>query len=317
MRRVFLHSFISLTGAVALSVSGVFAQGSVTKIQPSQLVTNGESFFEASNITSELTRLARADGFIGANESFKTIAKSGQPLATIIEQYKNCNPKPTYLISDGGGIDLMSSSDITGLSNKLKQYLEEMRKGGTKKLLWMIYPDPQAPLGSAQLKSGQDLWAKAVPPIINGCTDPKTLLVDLRTVWAGKYSQYTSDGIHCTNAGGTATAEAFWKAMKDSNFFDLAVYAEPLTIAKKSPTTFFGMATGNGFVTVNLALEAPAPVMMQLTNVAGRTVFMSTQQLSSTGRQQAVFPVGALAPGMYCCELKAGTLTNNSTLIVK
>lgn len=316
MRHVFLRSLLSLTSAVALSVSGAFAQGSTTKIAASDLLTNGESFFAASNITDELTRLAKADGFIGANDKFKTASVSGANISQIIGQYKNYTPKPKYLVSDGAGIDLMSNGNMESLGNSLKQYLEEMKKGGTKKLLWMIYPDPQ---GSswATLKKNQDSWAKTVPPIINACTDPKTLLIDLRTVWAGKYSQYTNDGIHCTPAGGTATAEAFWKMMKDSNFFDLPVYAEPLTIARETSSAFLGKMVGNGFVTVSLSLDAPAPVMMQLTNVAGRAVFMSRQQIASSGRQQAVFPIGSLAPGMYCCELKAGTLTNSSTLIVR
>src|SRR5690606_39963802 len=42
-----------------------------TKIKAADLVVNGESFFAMSNITSELTRLARQDGYINANESFR------------------------------------------------------------------------------------------------------------------------------------------------------------------------------------------------------------------------------------------------------
>lgn len=311
--RFFLVAFTSATLAAILPVQAQH----VTKIQASQLVTNGESFFQASNITTELTRLARADGYIGASESFKTISVSGAPLASIINQYKSCNPKPTYLISDGAGIDLMNSSDIQGLSTKLKDYLSEMKKGGTKKLLWMIYPDPQSPMGSAQLKSGQDLWAKAVPPIINACTDPKTLLIDLRTVWAGKYSQYTSDGIHCSTAGGTATAEAFWKMMKDSNFFDLEtpIAAEPYTISSATPSTILSQVVGSGVMTVSLSMEQPSNIMFNLTTISGRSV-LSAQQMAVRGKQEVVFPLGGLARGMYCSEVKAGQLTSRSTLLV-
>ena len=99
-----LHQF---TVTIILCVQFLLAQQQVTKIDAMDLVTNGESFFELSNITSELTRLARADGYIGQNESFRTVSKAGQPISVIVNQYKNCTPKPKYLISDWGGIDLM------------------------------------------------------------------------------------------------------------------------------------------------------------------------------------------------------------------
>ena len=152
MRLTGYYFLILLTIAIPVTapLMQVQAQEHVTEIEASQLVTNGESFFQASNITSELTRLARRDGFIGSNESFRCIAVSGMPIATILNQYKNCSPKPTYLISDGGGIDMMQGnctnadcSTIKNCANTLREYLNEMKNGGTKKLLWMIYPDPQ------------------------------------------------------------------------------------------------------------------------------------------------------------------------------
>jgi poly(3-hydroxybutyrate) depolymerase len=94
-----------------------------------------------------------------------------------------------------------------------------MAAGGTKKFLYMRYPGPQ---GSnwATLKANLDVLMPEVEKICEASTDPKCLWVDLRPVWEGHYSQYTSDGIHCTSSGGTATAEALWKAIKESNFFD-------------------------------------------------------------------------------------------------
>src|SRR5690606_25608671 len=108
-------------------------------------------FFAMSNITSELTRLARQDGYINANESFRQVAVSGAGITPILNQYKNANPKPVYLLTDGGGIDMMQSCggaptlDCTVIKNTLntvKQYFGEMRTGGTKKVIWMRYPDP-------------------------------------------------------------------------------------------------------------------------------------------------------------------------------
>src|SRR4051812_36288361 len=104
MRKVRLFHLAALLGAGI--VSHPFAQ---TKVKASDVVINGESFFAAANIASELTRLARADGFIGAGESFRQIAVSGAVMTGILNQYKNCSPKPVYMITDGGGNDLMGS----------------------------------------------------------------------------------------------------------------------------------------------------------------------------------------------------------------
>ncbi len=211
-----LFSGLVFTGAC------LYAQGTISG---NDLVTNGESFFAASNIASELTRLARADGILGSGESVKDISVSGAPIASILSFYRNVNPKPKYLISDGAGIDLMNGncsdencSTIQNSKKTLLDYLAAMKEGGTEKLLWMIYPDPQ---GSnwANLKRNQDIWAQVVPEVMAGITEPEVTLVDLRDVWEGRYNQYTSDGIHCTSQGGTATAEAFWKAIKEANWF--------------------------------------------------------------------------------------------------
>ena len=211
----------------------------------------------------------------------------------------------------------MSSSNISGLSNTLRQYLEEMKKGGTKRLLWMIYPDPQG-ASWATLKRNQDLWAQAVPPIINGCKDPKTLLVDLRPVWSGHYSQYTSDGIHCTSAGGTATAQAFWKAMKDSNFFDLATPVQPYTIVKTAPSVLMGQTVSNNSIFLSLFLAQPTTgIAMRITTVSGKTVATATKQGQFTGSQTIKFHLGAIAPGVYCLEVQTGQLSENSSLLVR
>lgn len=313
MRLVSVHTLRSFTFTTLIAALCIQAADHTTKIQASQLVTNGESFFAAGNITSELTRLARRDGYIGQNESFKTISKSGQPISVILQQYKNCNPKPTYLISDGGGIDLMrgNCSDancqvIKDCKNTLLQYLDEMKKSGTKKLLWMIYPDP---VNYATLKKNQDIWAEVVPEVIGACEDPKCLLVDLRTTWAGHYDEYTSDGIHCTNAGGTATAEAFWKAMIDSNFFDLPVATKPRTTVKKTSSVLRSQRVGNGTIALSLQMEHPSEVSLQLSTVSGQKVYSNVRQIEGSGVQQATFPLNNLASGIYFGKVTASRQT--------
>jgi hypothetical protein len=286
-----------------------------TIIKGTDFVCNGESFFQASNICSELSRLAKADGYLAQGDNFKQIAVSGAPIANIVNFYKNCTPKPTYLVSDGAGIDLMSSNNISGLSNTLKTYLDEMKKGGTKKLLWMIYPDPQ---GSnwATLKKNQDLWAQAVPPIINGCTDPQTLLVDLRPVWAGKYSQYTSDGIHATSAGGTATAEAFWKAIKAAPNWLPGSSNISYTIVKTRPSAVLEKSVSSSSIFLSLFLAQPTAVNMRIMTISGKTVATVSQQEQFSGTRNIAFPIGGIVPGVYCLDVQAGQFLERSSLVV-
>jgi hypothetical protein len=270
-------NFLTLTAFFSAAIaSPVFAQ---KKITAADVVVNGESFFAASNITAELTRLARQDAYINSSESFRQVAVSGQGISPILNQYKNCNPKPVYLISDGGGIDLMQACGgnptvdctvIKNTVNTVKQYFGEMKTSGTKKVLWMRYPDPQGTQW-ATLKANQDVYNPEVEKICKASTEPECLWVDLRPVWAGKYGQYTQDGIHCTAAGGTATAEAFWKAIKDNDFFDLAstgLQAMP----NPAMSAFRGQAAANRSQMLYLILPQSAGAATRITTVSGRTV---------------------------------------------
>jgi hypothetical protein len=222
---------------VALLPVSIHAQ---TKVVANDVVINGESFFAASNIRDELNRLARRDSVIGPTESFRQVAVSGALIAQILGYYRNATPKPKYVISDGGGNDLMGSCPgnvatcptVANTFATVKAYFDTMATNGTKKVLWMRYPDPQG-TNWATLKTNQDLFNPLVKALCDTVTLPKCVWIDLRPVWEGKYAQYTSDGIHATNAGGTATAEAFWKVIVDSNFFDL------------TPTSLRAIRTGN------------------------------------------------------------------------
>lgn len=205
---------------------------------------------------------------------------------------------------------------IKSCTSTLQQYLAEMKKNGTKKLLWMIYPDAQ---GSswATLKKNQDIWAQVVPPVMAACTDPKVLVVDLRPVWAGHYAQYTTDGIHCTAAGGTATAEAFWKATKENNFFDLETsIAQPYAVSNVAPSAILSKVVGNCNVAVSLSVDQPSNIMLRLTTVSGRSVLTAQRQTTVSGMQTLVFPFGGLARGIYFCEVKGEKLKSQSTLLV-
>jgi hypothetical protein len=320
-----------LTNVLAVSALLMQANAAKPSLKGADLLCNGESFFAASNICTELTRLAQADGVLPASESFKMVAVSGVPIATVFSQFKSANPKPKYVVTDGGGIDLMSNSCTTGdtncaliqsLKKTMKEYIDEMTKDGVKSFLWMGYPDPQG-TSWATLKKGQDIWAVVAKKVMDVTTAPKPLWVDLRTSWSGHYSQYTSDGIHCTTAGGTATAQAFWDAMKANNyaFFDttatVSTQHEKLGVNPAVQLAVQSLVSRNGNVAVSLSIDKPSNIALHLTTVSGRSVFMAKQQTSLSGLQTVVFPSGALARGIYYCEVKVGKLSSQSTLLVQ
>lgn len=224
-----LTPVVSLALLATLAAPAARAQTTATTtVNANDVVINGESFFATSNIRDELNRLARADGVIGSTESFRQVAVSGALISQILGYYRNANPKPVYVISDGGGNDLMGNCPgnvdtcpvVANTFATVKAYFDTMAVHGTKKVLWMRYPDPQGAQW-ATLKANQDLFNPLVKSLCDTIRAPRCVWVDLRPVWEGHYAEYTTDGIHATNAGGTATAEAFWKVIVDSNFFDL------------------------------------------------------------------------------------------------
>lgn len=311
---VFPLSAILIAGAASQS----WAQA---KIKAGDVVINGESFFAAANITSELTRLARADGYIGASESFRQIAVSGAVMTGILNQYKNCAPKPVYVIGDGGGNDLMGSCGATATAdcaaiksalNTVKQYFDEMKADGTKRVIWMRYPDPY---GSnwATLKTNQDVYNPEVEKICKASEVPKCYWIDMRTTWAGHYDQYTSDGIHPTTAGGTATAEAFWKFAKDNDFFDLG--ATGLDAGSgKAAGAFRGQRILNGSLELSLALDRPSSVSVRLTSLTGRTVLNGTTK-AETGLRTLFFPLASIPTGIYRLDAQAGPVRRSFAVL--
>jgi hypothetical protein len=96
------------------------------------------------------------------------------------------------------------------------------------------------------------------------CTAPKALWVDLRTTWAGHYNEYTSDGIHCTDAGGAATAKTFWDAMKANNwaFFDdqVSIQQEKFGANPAVKLAIQSQVARNGNVAVSLSIDHPSNI---------------------------------------------------------
>jgi hypothetical protein len=316
-----MRKTVKLSLAASLCIGGFSQAPAQTKIKANDLVVNGESFFAAANIASELTRLARADGYMDAGVSVKQIAVSGAVMTGILNQYKNCSPKPTFLFTDGGGNDLMGSCGATatpecaaikGALNTVKQYFAEMKTGGTKKVIWMRYPDPNG-ANWATLKTNQDVYNPEVEKICKASVEPKCLWIDMRTTWEGHYAQYTQDGIHPTAAGGTATAEAFWKFAKDNDFFNLA--ATSLGDRPAPAAGFRGHRIAAGALELELAFDRQAAVSIRLADLSGRIVLSGTAPAGS-GLRTARFPLPVLPSGIYRLEARAGSERYRSSLLV-
>lgn len=307
--------------AALLCLCGASASPAQTKPKGNDVVINGESFFAAANIKDELTRLARADGYIGATESFRQIAVSGAVMTGILNQFKNCTPKPIYVITDGGGNDIMGActpADATCPSIKnalatVKLYFDEMNSSGVKKVMWMRYPDPQGN-NFANLKKNQDIYNPEVEKICKASVLPRCQWIDMRPAWEGHYAQYTTDGIHPTAAGGTATAVAFWKAIKDSSFFELTPVTK-LAAAKSAPSGFRGGFVSDRSLHLTLDFDQPTAVTVKMATLAGRVVLRSTGR-EAAGRTITRFPLGAVAPGIYRLDLQAGSSGNQSLVRV-
>lgn len=297
------------------------------RINPNDLVTNGESFFEMSNITSELSRLAREDGVIGPGEEFRTVSKSGQPLSVIVEQYKACNPKPLYLVTNGGGIDMMGSCGanpspscgvISGALNDLRNYIEEMKKGGTKKFIYMSYPDVFG-FGEGNLKANLPVFNPEVEKICKASEDPICTWVDLRAIWQGKERQYSSDGIHCSDEGGRVTAQAFWDAIKANDWEFLRIgtsVQQKLNNNNTGSLRILNQIVRNGKLSMSLSIEQSSDITIQLTTMSGRSIFTAQKYVAKGDKQNISLPTGALAKGIYCCEVRAGNMTNQSKVFV-
>lgn len=300
------HLFAGLA-TLALSIASLSAQ--TVTVDADDVVINGESFFAASNIRDELTRLAREDGVIGATETFRQVAVSGALIAQILGYYMDAEPKPTYVISDGGGNDLMGSCPSPATADcpvvqdafaTVRAYFDSMATNGTEKVLWMRYPDPQ---GSqwATLKTNQDLFNPLVEQLCDTISTLSCLWVDLRPVWEGHYAEYTSDGIHATDAGGTATAEAFWQAIVDSNFFGGSVTG---VTRSGSGAEAFGVrivSRGVGGTGLNLRIAAPGSHTVRVHDATGRE--LARRQ----GRGTAEYRIAEVTrPGLYFVTVNVG-----------
>lgn len=210
--------------------------GPVGTITGSEVLFIGESFIALSHqIPSFVAQHVRNAGLMASGDNFRDNSVSGMRLAgggspTIPQQYANgVQAGPVrYVIMDGGGNDCLGGScsnpptssctDLQNAVNAARTLLTRMGNDGVKNVIWFWYPDAQQDLGGLQAKL--NVLRPMIQQVVESSVNPKCYWLDLRPVFAGKYSQYImSDGIHPTTAGCQATADAIWNLAQQVNFF--------------------------------------------------------------------------------------------------
>ena len=318
--------FVKMTFACLFIVFTMYAQK--PQLTENDLLCNGESFFEMTDICKELSNLAREDGVLISNKNFNQVAQSGQQISVIRNNFvTKANPKPKYVVTDGGGIDLMFANCQPGDKNcgqiqeckrELLLYIDEMKKAGVKAFLWMGYPEVP---NMQNLTINQAIWTEVTKELIAQTTEPKAIYVDLLPVFAGHYNQYFSnnDYLHPNNTGSRAVAQAFWDAMKANNyaFFDTgAVSVSEQTVNKVVSNHILGQKMKNDNLYLSLSVDQPSDIKLRLTTASGRSVFTAQKHAAYSGKQDVVFHTGRLASGVYLCEIRTGKQISQSTLLV-
>jgi len=210
------------TGGTGGAATGGSGSGTCMKgtTKGNQVLFIGESFIAASSIPEETTKLARAAGSLGANESYVDKSVSGTWIGngasnSIPNQYKNNSNGVRFVLMNGGGNDCWQggqASHRTAALNAAKTLFTDMGKNGVEKVVYFFYPDP---IGSQfnNLKACLDVLRPEMKSLCDSQTSPKCYWVDLRETWNG-HPEYTSDGIHVAGPGNAPTAAAIFKSMQ-------------------------------------------------------------------------------------------------------
>jgi len=204
------------TGGKAASSGGTSGSGSCQKGQTkgSEVVIMGESFYAMSPqyIQQRIQSNARAAGSLGASDSYRNVAVSGQPMSYIASTEWNSVKGSTvkYVIMDGGGIDCMSSA-CDSCPGTFQTLLGQMATAGVLDVIYTRYPEPGNPPGSnTTLKGNLDILMPKMQTVCAAATGVRCHWVDLRPVWV---NGDTTDGLHPTQSGGNHVGDAIWAEM--------------------------------------------------------------------------------------------------------
>jgi lysophospholipase L1-like esterase len=193
-------------------------------VKADEVVFIGESFIALSGaIPRFTTELARAAGTIGMGDSYRSYAVSGTQLTTgdIPGQFTSAvsDGPVKVVLMDGGGNDLLQAgrcqsgfdASCKEIVDVVQQLFGQMQMDGVKDVVYFFYPDPMG-IG-ANIKDAMDILRPEMKKACDEATDVRCVWVDQRESWDGKYAEYTSDGIHPTDAGAMASAQQIWDAM--------------------------------------------------------------------------------------------------------
>ena len=214
-------------GGTSMGGSGTGTAGSgsgtCTKGQTkgNQVAVIGESFIAMSHgITKEIEKQAKANGSLGASETYIDNSVSGTLLSgsdanAIPKQYAKAaqGKMIKYVLMDGGGNDCLQANNGDAALTAAQALFPTMAKDGVEKVVYFFYPDPLKSFASGTLKTCLDALRPKMKALCDGLTAPKCYWIDLRTTWNG-HMDYTDDGIHPTTAGSVATGDAIWEVMK-------------------------------------------------------------------------------------------------------
>ncbi len=226
MKKSNFITFLLLAALITLCLPTTSFAADTGKITGSEVLVIGDSFLALSHdITTRLQQNARNDGVLGSTDSFRDLSVSGTLLSggmspTIPQQYQNGINAGTvkYVIMDGGGNDCLSGS-VDNAVTAARNLFQQMGNSGTVKVFYLFYPDAQGGLSST-LNPKLNTLRPQIQSIVTSSTSPKGYFLDLRPTFDGKYSSYIlSDGIHPTQAGSYAAADAIWAEMKKVGFF--------------------------------------------------------------------------------------------------
>ncbi|MEI9948358.1 MAG: SGNH/GDSL hydrolase family protein [Pseudomonadota bacterium] len=177
----------------------------------------GESFYAIAPqyIQNRIQDNARKAGSIGASETYRNVAVSGQNMNYVATTEWTAatqdNASVKFVLMDGGGIDCLFGSSCPTSASTFKKLLGKTATAGVQDVICTRYPEPGAPPGSnASLKACLDSTMPTMQTTCEGSTSPRCHRVDLRPVWvAGD----TADGLHPTQSGGDHVADLLWLEM--------------------------------------------------------------------------------------------------------
>jgi hypothetical protein len=188
------------------------------QVKPAEVVIMGESFYAIAPqyIQKRIQDDARKAGSLGANDSYRNVAVSGQNMNYIATTEWTAATQGgaavKVVIMDGGGIDCLGGgSTCSTCASTFKTLLGKMGTAGVQDVIYTRYPEPGNPPGSnASLKACLDSTMPNMQTTCEGSTSPRCHWVDLRPVWV---NGDTSDGLHPTQSGGDHVGDLIWSEM--------------------------------------------------------------------------------------------------------